>query len=194
MTYIDLIDKRIEVFENLKNTKNKQFDKFEKIILETIKKGNKIFTIGNGGSAANAQHITGDIIGRYKIEREGWPAISLTVDPSVVTALANDYGYERVFSNQIVGLGREGDLLIVLSSSAKSKNLIDAAKTANNMNITTIGILGNSGGDLASILDENIIFEFSDSDLVEEVSMAIFHMILSFVEEKLVKEGFKNAN
>ncbi|MBG9985004.1 SIS domain-containing protein [Aerococcaceae bacterium DSM 111022] len=184
MNYKEDINRRIEILK-LVLEKTDVMNRISDIIFITIDGGNKVLTAGNGGSAANAQHITGDIVGRYKIEREAFPAISLTVDPSVMTAVANDYGYSQVFARQVEGLGNENDLLIVLSSSATSENLVEAVKKANNNGIKTIGILGNNGGVLSKELDESICFEFSESDLVEETAMAIFHMILKDVEDRL---------
>ena len=180
-------EKRINIFSEICDNKLEQLKDIEDLIVETIANGHKVLTAGNGGSAANAQHITGDIVGRYKIERDGWPAVSLTVDPSVVTALSNDYGYERVFERQVEAFGNEGDLLIVLSSSATSKNLVEAAIKAKKKGLKVIGVLGNNGGDLADLVDLGVFFDFKESDLVEETSMAIFHIILIGVEKRLVE-------
>ncbi|MGX7109460.1 D-sedoheptulose-7-phosphate isomerase [Facklamia miroungae] len=196
MDYEIEFKKRTAIFDDIANNRSKDLKHLSNLIFNTIKSGNKIMTVGNGGSAANAQHITGDIIGRYKIERSGFPAISLTVDPSVMTATANDYGYENVFARQVEGLGNENDLLIVLSSSAHSENIVRAAHKANEMGIQTVGVLGNTGGTIAEALDYSINFAFKESDLVEEAAMTIFHIILIEVEQKLVKlrEGDGNVN
>lgn len=186
MKYKESFEKRQQIFEDILSNSLEDMKKLSDSLFNTIKNGNKIMTTGNGGSAANAQHITGDIIGRYKLERKGFPAISLTVDPSVMTATANDYGYENVFARQVEGLGREGDLLVVLSSSANSKNILKAIDKAKEKNIKTVGILGNHGGIITNELDFSIDFEFSESDLVEETAMAIFHIVLMEVEEKMV--------
>ena len=187
MYYKEEFEKRTNIFSEICDSKLDQLKDIEDLIVEAISNGNKVLTAGNGGSAANAQHITGDIVGRYKIERDGWPAVSLTVDPSVVTALSNDYGYERVFERQVEAFGNEGDLLIVLSSSATSKNLIEAAIKAKKKGLKVIGVLGNNGGDLADLVDLGVFFDFKESDLVEETSMAIFHIILIGVEKRLVE-------
>lgn len=187
MYYKEEFEKRINIFSEICDSKLDQLKDIEDLIVEAISNGNKVLTAGNGGSAANAQHITGDIVGRYKIERDGWPAVSLTVDPSVVTALSNDYGYERVFERQVEAFGNEGDLLIVLSSSATSKNLVEAAIKAKKKGVKVIGVLGNNGGDLADLVDLGVFFDFKESDLVEETSMAIFHIILIGVEKRLVE-------
>lgn len=194
MNYKKEIEKRVQIFEEITSNRLEDLEKLSDLVFNTIKNGNKVITIGNGGSAANAQHITGDIIGRYKMERSGFPAISLTVDPSVMTATANDYGYENVFARQVEGLGKKGDLLIVLSSSANSDNILKAAAKAEEMDIQLVGVLGNNGGAISKKLDFSINFGFSESDLVEEAAMSIFHMILIEVEQKLVKLGEEDLN
>lgn len=196
MNYSKEFEKRTQIFEEIAKNRLRELEELSNLIYHTIKNGNKIMTAGNGGSAANAQHITGDIIGRYKLERSGFPAISLTVDPSVMTATANDYGYDNVFARQVEGLGKKGDLLIVLSSSANSENIVRATKKAKEMGIQSAGILGNSGGKISEGVDLSVNFEFKESDLVEEAAMTIFHIILIEVEQKLVKlrEEDKNVN
>lgn len=194
MDYKKEFDKRTQIFEDIAINRLEELEKLSDLVFNTIKNGYKIMTIGNGGSAANAQHITGDIIGRYKIERKGFPAISLTVDPSVMTATANDYGYDNVFARQVEGLGKKGDLLIVLSSSANSENIIKAAVKAKEMGIHSVGILGNNGGKITSLLDFSMNFEFKESDLVEEAAMTIFHIILIEVEEELVELREEDLN
>lgn len=194
MDYKKEFDKRTQIFEDIAKNRLEELEKLSDLVFNTIKDGHKIMTIGNGGSAANAQHITGDIIGRYKIERSGFSAISLTVDPSVMTATANDYGYDNVFARQVEGLGKKGDLLIVLSSSANSENIIKAAVKAKEMSIKSAGILGNNGGKITSLLDFSMNFEFKESDLVEEAAMTIFHIILIEVEQKLVELREEDLN
>lgn len=108
-------------------------------IVECIKNGNKVLTCGNGGSAANAQHITGDIVGRFKRERRGFAGVALTVDTSTLTAIGNDYDYSVVFERQLEGIGKQGDILIALSSSGNSLNVIKAVEKAKRMGIKTIG-------------------------------------------------------
>ena len=194
LDYKKEFEKRIQIFKDIQTNRLGELEKLSDLIFQTINNGNKVMTIGNGGSAANAQHITGDIIGRYKMERSGFPAISLTVDPSVMTATANDYGYNQVFRRQVEGLGKQGDLLIVLSSSANSENIVKATEQANEMGIQTAGVLGNNGGKIASLLDFSMNFEFKESDLVEEAAMTIFHIVLIEVEKKLVEKGKEDLN
>jgi len=188
MDYRVELQKRIDIFNAVIEKDLDKMKHISDLIIKTIRNGNKIMTAGNGGSAANAQHITGDIVGRYKLERNAYPSVSLTVDPSLITAIANDYGYDQVFARQIEGIGKKDDVLVVLSSSANSKNLIEAVEQAKIMNIKTVGILGNGGGKISEKLDCSISFNFSGSDLVEETAMAIFHIVLMEIEDKLEKE------
>lgn len=186
MDYQKEIYNRMDILQDVNNTKIKQMEQIAEILTNTLKNGNKILTAGNGGSAANAQHITGDVVGRYKIEREAFAGVTLSVDPSVMTATGNDYGYEEVFARQVEGIGNKGDVFIIMSSSAGSANLLQALKKAKEMDIYTVAVLGNNGGLLKEWIDQCIDFPFKDSDLVEEIAMSIFHMILTQVEENLV--------
>lgn len=185
------IKKRIELLESVDENTLHKMQEIADVIVNSIKNGGKVMSAGNGGSAANAQHITGDIVGRYKIERGAYAAITLTVDPSVMTATGNDYGYEEVFARQVEGLGNEGDILIVLSSSAHSPNLVQAAKKAQENKMTIIGFLGNEGGSLKQYCDYSICITPKDSDLSEEYAMTMNHSILQEVEKQLVEAKFK---
>lgn len=186
MNYAEEITKRIDLFSRLTDSDFEKMKEFTEVMLESIQSGKKVMTCGNGGSAANAQHITGDIVGRYKIERQAFAGLSLTVDPSVMTATGNDYGYDEVFARQVEGLGQPGDTLIVLSSSAHSANLLKAVEAAKQKGIKTLGVLGNNGGSIAEQLDNALTFEFKDSDLVEETAMTIFHIVLMDLEKQLI--------
>lgn len=186
MDYSKEINSRIEALQNVRESKIEQMEQTAEILIKALKNGNKVLTAGNGGSAANAQHITGDVVGRYKIERKAFAGVTLTVDPSVMTATGNDYGYEEVFARQVEGVGNKGDVLIIMSSSAGSSNLLQALKKAKEKEIYTIAVLGNNGGVLKEWTDKCIDFSFKDSDLVEEIAMSIFHMVLTQVEESVV--------
>lgn len=142
-------------------------------------------TCGNGGSAANAQHITGDIVGRFKKERRGFAGLSLTVEPSTITAVSNDYDYSIIFARQVEGLGKKGDILIGLSSSGNSLNVVKAVEKAKQMGIKTIGILGNNGGKLGPLMDLALTIPDKASDLCEEFAMSLSHMILEEAEAEL---------
>jgi len=157
-------------------------------IINTIKNGNKVILFGNGGSAADAQHIAAELIGRFGMERNSYPAISLCTDPSVITSLANDYSYDVVFSRQCEGLVKKGDLAIGISTSGNSKNVENGLITAKNLGCTTIGLLGNNGGRIKEIVDIPIIVESSSTPRIQEVHRIIYHIICDSVEKIFEKK------
>ncbi len=133
----------------INENQNDIFDCVEKItkdIKKTLKNKKTIFFAGNGGSAADCEHIAGELVGRYKKNRRPYKAISLTTDTSVITCIANDFGYEKIFERQLQGLGQKGDLLITFSTSGNSKNIVNVIKMAKNLKIKSISLLGNKGG------------------------------------------------
>ena len=154
-------------------------------IVKCIKEGHKVLTCGNGGSAANAQHFTGDMVGRYKHERDGFPSITLSVDICAVTAISNDYDYKDLYAKELIALGREGDILICLSSSGNSENVIRAAKAAKKNGIINIGLLGNNGGKTAELMDYAITIPDRETDVCEEFACTMIHIILEETEEIL---------
>ncbi|WP_034551794.1 D-sedoheptulose-7-phosphate isomerase [Carnobacterium funditum] len=180
------IKQRIELLQGINDENYNQMQKIADVIVTTIRNGGKVLSAGNGGNAANAQHITGDIVGRYKIERKAYAAMTLTVDSSVMTAIGNDYGYDEVFARQVEGLGKEEDILIILSSSAHSPNLVKAVTKAKELGLIVIGFLGNNGGSLKDSCDYSLCIAPKDSDLAEEYAMTMNHMILEEVENQLV--------
>lgn len=187
MMFKEMTKERITVLEGLNEKDYKIMDQIVECMVEATLNGHTIFSAGNGGSAANAQHITGDIVGRYKIERKAFSGISLTVEPSVITAIGNDYSYDVVFARQLDGLGRNGDILIVMSSSANSSNLIRVVEIAKEKGIKTIGLLGNNGGKLKEMVDICLCIPSKKSDIVEEFDMAIAHMVLLEWERRVVE-------
>jgi len=153
-------------------------------ITNCIKKGNKIILFGNGGSAADAQHIASEFIGRFQIKRQSFPAIALTTN-SVITSLANDYSYDVVFSRQCECLVKKGDVVIGISTSGKSKNVIKGLAVAKDHGAFTIGLLGNKGGLIKNIVDIPIIVNSSSTPRIQEVHRTIYHIICEIVEKNL---------
>jgi len=151
-------------------------------VVNTIKSGNKIILCGNGGSAGDAQHISAEFIGRFKSEREALPAIALTTDTSALTAIANDYGYDRVFSRQLQALGREGDLLIAISTSGNSQNILEAIYLAKNMKIEVIALTGKDGGKMKNISDLTIVVPSEDTARIQEMHIMIGHIFCMEVD------------
>ena len=153
-----------------------------KICIDSLKKGGKILIIGNGGSAADAQHIAAEIVGRYKTERKGLSAIALTTDSSVITSIANDYGYLHVFKRQVEALANEGDVVIGISTGGSSANIIGALKLANVLGCKTIGLSGRDGGEFSGLCDVNLLAIAKDTPRIQEMHILIGHTLCHLIE------------
>ena len=163
-------------------------DKIELVvneIVECLKKGNKIIIFGNGGSAADAQHIAAELIGRFQKERESLPAISLTTDSSIITSLANDYSFDVVFSRQCESLVLKGDVVLGISTSGNSKNVENGIVTSKKKGATTIGLLGGDGGTIKNVVDISIEIPSRSTARIQEVHRVVYHIICDLVEKKL---------
>ena len=156
------------------------------ICIDCLKQGNKILIFGNGGSAADAQHIAAEIIGRYKTERKGLPAIALTTDSSVLTAISNDFGYSSIFERQVEALANPGDILIGISTGGSSINVINALKLAKNIQCKTIGLSGKDGGDFNALCDVNLIAIAEDTPRIQEMHILIGHIICHLIDEAFI--------
>jgi len=155
-------------------------------VADALKAGNKLLLIGNGGSAADAQHIAAEIVGRYKQERPGWAAIALTTDTSALTAIANDYGFEQVFARQVQGLARRGDVLFALTTSGRSPNIIAALKVARDLGVTTIGFTGTKGESMRASCDHLFVSPTDDTPVIQQIHMMAMHAICDEVEQVLI--------
>lgn len=145
--------------------------------------GHKILICGNGGSAADAQHFAAELVGRFETERRPLPAIALTTDSSAVTAIGNDYGFDRVFSRQVEGLGQKGDLLIGISTSGHSPNILEAVRKAASMDMQTIGLLGRDGGEISKEVGCAVIVPHSRTARIQEVHAFILHFWAACIDE-----------
>lgn len=154
-------------------------------LIRCVQGGGKVLLCGNGGSAADAQHLAAELVGRFKKERAAVPAVALTTDSSVLTALGNDYGYERVFSRQVEALGRERDLLIVISTSGRSPNALLAAKTARRIGMTVIALTGQGGGELGALADICIPIPSTDAARIQEAHIAVGHILCGLLERRI---------
>jgi D-sedoheptulose 7-phosphate isomerase len=152
---------------------------------EALRRDNKLMFAGNGGSAADAQHLAAELVGRLNVERAGLPALALTTDSSVLTALGNDYGFADVFRRQVEALGRRGDVLIAISTSGRSKNIVAAVAAARTKGITTIGLTGAAGGDLAAACDICLRVPSGETQKIHEAHMVIGHIICGLVERAM---------
>tara|TARA_B100001027_G_scaffold199961_1_gene159036 strand:- start:748 stop:1302 length:555 start_codon:yes stop_codon:yes gene_type:complete len=157
-------------------------EKIAKDIKKTLKNKKTIFFAGNGGSAADCEHLAGELVGRYKKNRKPYKAVSLTTDTSVITCIANDFGYEKVFERQLEGIGQKGDLLIAFSTSGNSKNIINVLRMAKKLNIKSICLLGKSGGMCKNISDYNYIVPSNSTANIQEVHHLIGHIFCSLVD------------
>lgn len=160
-----------------------------KMIIDAYKTGGKVLLIGNGGSAADAQHIAAELVGRFKLERKGLPAIALTTDTSILTALANDYGYDTVFSRQLETLANDKDILIAITTSGTSPNILKAVEMARSKNITVIGLTGGDGGKLQDVADITIAVPSDSTPRIQESHITIGHIICNLVEKELFNES-----
>jgi len=156
-------------------------------IIKCFKRGNKIIVFGNGGSAADAQHIVAEFIGRFQKERKSLPAISLTTDSSIITSLANDYSYNIVFSRQCESLVAKGDVVIGISTSGKSKNVEEGIKAAKKKGAITIGLLGGDGGTIKNNVDISIVVPSTNTARIQEAHRVIYHIICDIVENESTK-------
>jgi D-sedoheptulose 7-phosphate isomerase len=178
----------IRVIEKVIAVEIPNIEKCAELIYKTLEEGGKILICGNGGSAADAQHIAAEFVGRYETERKAMAAIALTTDTSALTALANDYGFERVFSRQVEALARQGDLLIAISTSGNSPNVISAVMAARQIGCKTLGMTGAKGKKLASLCDECILIPAERTARIQEAHITIAHIWCEIVDEKLKAE------
>jgi len=150
---------------------------------------NKTILAGNGGSAADAQHIAAELVGRYGFDRPSLPSLSLTTDTSNLTAIGNDYGYDKVFSRQLEGMGQRGDLFIGISTSGNSKNIINAFEVAKEKGITTVALVGRDGGAMAKMADMAIVVPSESTPRIQESHILIGHIICDIIEKEIFAEG-----
>ena len=165
---LDYIAKPLEIAANL--------------CIESLKNGGKILIFGNGGSAADAQHIAAELVGRYKVERKGLAAIALTTDTSALTSIGNDYGYKHVFDRQVEALANTGDVAIGISTGGSSGNVISALTLANELGCKSIGFSGRDGGEMNIICDINLVVPAEDTPRIQEMHIVIGHTICHLID------------
>tara|TARA_B100000749_G_scaffold122825_1_gene93770 strand:- start:12072 stop:12665 length:594 start_codon:yes stop_codon:yes gene_type:complete len=164
---------------------------FSQILIEAYKNDQNVFSCGNGGSHCDAMHFAEELTGRYRDDRKPLGALALG-DPSHVTCVSNDYGFEQIFARQIEGLGRSGDVLIGLSTSGNSKNVINAFNVAKSKGIKTVALLGKTGGELKNLADLPIVIEGpSSSDRIQEMHIKLIHTVIGSVERELFPENYQ---
>jgi len=163
-------------------------------MIAAIQNRKKILIMGNGGSAADSQHFAAELIGRFLSERQPLPAICLAANISSLTAIGNDYGFDQIFSRQINGLASSGDIVIALSTSGESKNILSALQIANTIGCTTIGLLGQSGGSAAALVDFPLIVASEMTPAIQEIHITIIHIICGLIERELPITGGSDGN
>lgn len=178
-------DQNIELHKIAKERLFADIHKAAQIIIEAYKNGNKVLLCGNGGSAADAQHIAAELVGRFKKERRGLPAIALNTDTSIMTAVANDYWYDLLFARQAEALGDKNDILIAISTSGNSVNIIRAVEAARLKGLKTIGLLGADGGKLKDLVDFPLIVPSEEADRVQEVHILMGHIICYLIDSQI---------
>ncbi len=166
---------------------------FSETLLETFKAGGNVFSCGNGGSHCDAMHFAEEWTGRYRKDRKALGALALG-DASHVTCTANDYGFDHVFARQLAGLGRKGDLLVVLSTSGNSKNVILAIEEAKRKGLRTVGLLGRDGGKIKTLVDLAIVVPAETSDRIQEVHIKIIHTVIESVERILFPQNYSDVS
>ena len=176
------LQSHIKTIDKVINNMESDIEKVSALVIDRLKKGNKIFIFGNGGSAADAQHFAAELTGRYKTERVALPAIALTTDTSALTAIGNDYGYDIVFQRQLEALANDGDIAIGISTSGNSQNVINAFDFAKNNNITTILFSGKDGGKLKSIADLSLVVPSDNTPRIQEMHILFIHIICQIVD------------
>jgi len=180
-----IIKEHTTLISNIEKNHSSKIQTAVKWIVDALKSRNKILFAGNGGSAADAQHLSAEFIGRFRRERPALPAIALTTDTSILTAVGNDYGFEEIFARQIEGLIEEGDIFYAITTSGNSENIVKAVKVCHKTPSKTIGLLGKDGGKVGEMVDLPIIIESNDTARIQEVHSTIGHIICELVENSL---------
>ena len=183
----DILKESIDVKNGLLKTQVDTIAKIVDIIVEAINNGKKLLVFGNGGSAADSQHIVAELIGRFKMERSPIPAIALSTNTSTMTALSNDYGYEASFKRQLEGLAKEGDVALGISTSGNAANVCEALKSAKKLRLKTIAMTGEDGGKVVKLADVTFKVPSKNTPRIQEAHITAGHIICELVEELLSK-------
>jgi D-sedoheptulose 7-phosphate isomerase len=181
----DKILESIQIKEELMRTSISEIIAIAECVIDSLRKGRKVIFFGNGGSAADSQHLAAEFVGRFKKDRKALSAIALTTNTSILTSLANDYGYEVIFAKQIEALGNKGDVAVGISTSGKAKNVIRGIEQAKHRGLVTVGLTGGNGGVLAKIADFSLIVPSKVTARIQEAHITIGHIICELAEEAL---------
>lgn len=184
-TIVDELTSHLETIQAVIGSMEEELAQASTMVVDILKSGHKVLLCGNGGSAADAQHISAELTGRYKKERRGLPSIALTTDTSALTAIGNDYGYERVFERQVEALANRGDLLIGISTSGNSANVVNALKRAKELGCSTLGFSGRDGGAMSEVCDINLVVPSNNTPRIQEMHILFGHMLCQVIDEEL---------
>jgi D-sedoheptulose 7-phosphate isomerase len=176
------LNSHLETINSVIDTMEEDIEGAAILIVDALKNGNKILLCGNGGSAADAQHIAAELTGRYKTERRGLPGIALTTDTSALTAIGNDYGYNRIFDRQVESLANKGDVIIGISTSGNSANVISALKLGQDLGCKTVGLSGRDGGEMNTVCDINLIVPSDNTPRIQEMHILFGHTICQIID------------
>jgi D-sedoheptulose 7-phosphate isomerase len=174
-----------ELLSGIDSKYGNTFNASAKVIANALQYKNTIFWCGNGGSAAESSHLAVELIGRFKNNRRSLPSLSLNADTSAITCIANDFGYDEIFSRQLEGLGKKGDVLVVLSTSGKSENISRVLRKAKDLGIVSIALLGKGGGIAASLSDYSIVIDSEETARIQEVHLLLGHTLCEYAEIEL---------
>lgn len=178
----------IQIKEQLLHNSIAQIIEIAELVIDALKKNGKLIVFGNGGSASDAQHITAELVGRFKKDRAGLAAIALTTNTSILTALANDYGYDVVFARQIEALGQKNDVVLGISTSGKAKNVAAGIKQAKKMGLKTVALTGGDGGDIAKLADVSLLVPSASTPRIQEAHITIGHILCELIEQAIYPE------
>lgn len=178
-----LINEHLSIIENVKTTCMPDIQRMACLCQKALRNGHTIFFCGNGGSAADSQHLAAEIVGRFVKERRGMPAVALTTDTSILTAVGNDYGYQHIFSIQVEALVRPGDVLVALSTSGNSANVVAAAEAAKEIGAITIAMTGGTGGKLSAMCDACLVVPSNVTARIQEAHILAGHIICEIIDE-----------
>jgi D-sedoheptulose 7-phosphate isomerase len=189
MKSIELLSTKVSalkyLLDGLISNHEDQFSAAASTFSKALLSGNTIFWCGNGGSASESSHLAVELIGRFKNNRRPLPSVSLNSDTSAITCIANDFGYDEIFARQLEGLAKLGDVLVVLSTSGKSENILRALRKANELGVVTIALLGKGGGPAANLANHTIIIESSETARIQEIHLLLGHTFCEFAEMEM---------
>ncbi len=185
----EMISESAEAIGRMDGRAREVIGRIARLLVEALEEGCKVYLCGNGGSAADAQHIAGELAGRFRRQRRALPCVALTTDTSVLTAVGNDYSYEEVFSRQVQALGCRGDVLWALSTSGRSRNVLAAARAAREKGMRVVGMTGAAGGELAELADVCFQAPAERTDQVQQLHQLAYHIVCELIDEHFAGDG-----